>query len=453
MAIGKTFAGNVFNFTGNPPASPQTFNHTVSSGSDRVLAFGFTMRGGGGGVITGVTFNGIAMSGVTTEAVAGSTHSVIYYLVNPPVGTFTVSISHNFVGGGTVTVSALDMTGVDQANPVDAFAKAGATSAGPMTVNITTTVPDCLIFDACTMRTGSGDTASMTAMTNRVQEYNALYATGNSFRNLLSTVLPAASAGTYAMEWTKTYNHDWAIMAVAFKPSAAITGTLTKTLAALTTTSAASLELLASVGKTLTPLTATGSASLELQASLGKTLAPLTAAGVGSVEIQGTVGKTLAPVTVSASGTIAQPGGVVNATLAPVTAAAVGSLDLSGGAIINLAPLTATGAGSLQLTAGLVRTLAPLTAQSAGSLTIAGSANRTLVPLTAAGVGGLDLLATVAKTLAPLTLYAWELITLLDTPPSRSALAVGEKFAGRSISPSVASRSASPLAASLSAGA
>lgn len=221
MAISKTFTGNVFSFVGNPPTSPQTFSLTVSSGSQRLLALGFTMRGGGGGVITGVTFNGIDMSAVTTEASAGSTHSIIYYLINPPVGTFTVSISHNFTGGGTVVVSVLDATGVDQINPVNAFNKAGATSAGPMTTSVVTTVPDCLIFDACTMRTGSSDTASMTAMTNRVEEYNALYAAGNSFRNLLSTVLPAASAGTYAMEWTKSYNHDWAIMAVAFAPSTA----------------------------------------------------------------------------------------------------------------------------------------------------------------------------------------------------------------------------------------
>jgi hypothetical protein len=204
----------------NPIATPQTFSHTVGSGSDRLLAVTIKMRGGAGGVVTGVTFNGVAMTAVDTEAISGSAHAVIYYLKNPDTGTHTVSVAHSMTGSAHLEVSASSYTGVDQTNTLNAFSKAAASSAGPMSTAPTTTVDDCLIIDSCAMRTQAGETATMTAVTNRTQRTNVNTAAAG-LRGLTSDLVPAGAAGSKTMEWTKTLNHDWAIMAAAFAPAAA----------------------------------------------------------------------------------------------------------------------------------------------------------------------------------------------------------------------------------------
>lgn len=208
--------------TANPITSPRTFSHTTGSGANRLLVVTAQMRGGGTspqGTVTGVTYNGVAMTPVTTEAISATAHTVMYYLVNPPSGANIVSVAHTLVTSAHLVVSATSLEGVDQTNPLDAFNKAAASSAGPMTTSVTTTVDDCWIIDSCAMRTQTSDVATMTAVTNRVSRTNAL--TGaNGLRGLSSTLGPAGVAGAKTMQWTKTLNHDWAIMAAAFRPAA-----------------------------------------------------------------------------------------------------------------------------------------------------------------------------------------------------------------------------------------
>ena len=200
-----------------PPASPQTFSHTCS-GSDRLLVVTVEMRGGSGGVITGVTYAGVAMTQVTTESISGSAHCTIWYLVAPATGSNTVSISHNLVGTTNFVASATSLTGVHQTNPLNAFNKAAASDAGPMSTSVTTSVANCWIIDSCAMRVGSSETATMTAVTNRTKRTDIITAP-NGVRGLSSTIGPAASAGSHTCEWTKTLSQDWAIMAAAFAPA------------------------------------------------------------------------------------------------------------------------------------------------------------------------------------------------------------------------------------------
>lgn len=204
--------------TANPMTSPQNFSHTCGSGSDRLLVVTIQMRGGAGGGVTGVTYNGVAMTQVTTEAVSGSAHCTMYYLVNPASGSNTVSITQVMTGPSHMVASATSFTGVDQTTPLNAFNKAAATSAGPMTTSVTTTVADCWVIDSCAMRTQAGEAATMTAVTNRVSRTNSNTAAAG-LRGLVSTIGPAAAAGSHTCEWTKSLNHDWAIMAAAFAPA------------------------------------------------------------------------------------------------------------------------------------------------------------------------------------------------------------------------------------------
>lgn len=203
---------------GNPIATPQTFSHTCGSGSNRLLVVTVQMRGGAGGVVTGVTYNGVSMTQVTTEALSASAHATMYYLVNPDSGTHTVSVAHSLTGSTNIVISATSLEGVDQSTPLDASNKAAASSTGPMSTAVTTTVDDCWVIDSCSMRTQAGETATMTAATNRTERTNSNTASAG-LRGLVSTLGPAGAAGSKTMEWTKTLNHDWAIMAAAFAPA------------------------------------------------------------------------------------------------------------------------------------------------------------------------------------------------------------------------------------------
>jgi hypothetical protein len=202
------------NVSGNPIGT-QVFNHTVGSGSDRLLVVTVEMRGGNA---TSATHNGVAMTQVDTSSVSGSAGASMFYLVNPSSGTFSISIAHNAAGGARMVASATSLTGVHQTTPLNAFGKAGASSTGPMTTSVTSTVANCWIIDSCAMRTGASDTATMTAVTNRVERTNAL-TDANGLRGLSSTIGPAAAAGSHTTEWTKSFNHDWAIIAAAFAPA------------------------------------------------------------------------------------------------------------------------------------------------------------------------------------------------------------------------------------------
>lgn len=291
--------------TGNPIATPQTFSHTTGSGSNRLLVVTIAMRGGAGGVITGVTYNGVSMTQVTTEALTGSAHATIYYLVNPASGSNTVSVAHSMTGSTHLVVSATSLTGVDQTTPLNVSSKASASSAGPMTTSLTTTVDDCWVVDSCAMRTQAGETATMTAATNRTSrtDSNTLAA---GLRGLVSTLGPAGVAGSKTMEWTKTLNHDWAIMAAAFTPAASsISGTAAITESADTLSSASALAIAAVLASTEAGDTLSSAGALPLVGAAAVTEANDTISSAATLAIASTAAITEGGDSLSSASTIA----------------------------------------------------------------------------------------------------------------------------------------------------
>jgi hypothetical protein len=370
-------------------SSPQTFFHTVGSGSDRLLVVEIQMRGGSGGVVTGVSSNvDGAFQAVSTEALSGSAHTVIYYLVNPTVGSHTISVAHTMTGTTRMLGSATSLTGVHQTTPLNASNKAAASSAGPMTVSLTTTVANCWVIDSCAMRIASNDTATMTAVTNRVSRTNDTV-DSNGLRGLVSTIGPAAAAGSHTCEWTKTFNHDWAIMAAAFAPAAAAGAISGSTSPAFTT-----------------------SGALAGSGALSGTAAPAFTP-TGSLTGSGALSGSAAPA-FSTSGALSATGSLLGSTaiVLTTTATLVGSGALAGESSAAFAPagvLTGSGilAGTCSVAFSLDGTLdspalpgdlsgnATVAFSSAGSLVgtgaLAGSSD--VAFLTAGALGGEGLLS------------------------------------------------------------
>ena len=139
MAIAFDSA-TVANDEGTTP-SPFSFNHTCSSGSNRLLLVGVSQFGGD--TVTGITYNGVAMTQlVKTTAAWGGPTGYIYGLLNPASGTNAVAVS--WTGGNDFTrCSAGSYTGVKQTGLPDATAhNENATAAQTSIAATITTVAD-----------------------------------------------------------------------------------------------------------------------------------------------------------------------------------------------------------------------------------------------------------------------------------------------------------------------
>lgn len=121
---------------GNPSNGyPVSWSHTCS-GTDRLLVVG-TTHANGASSLTGITYNGVAMTMIAQQAgLANLINSALFYMINPPSGTHTITISG---GGGSPTIwgAAASFTNADQTTQPDSFAQGQAQSGNP---SLSTTV-------------------------------------------------------------------------------------------------------------------------------------------------------------------------------------------------------------------------------------------------------------------------------------------------------------------------
>jgi hypothetical protein len=169
-------------------------------------------------------------------------------------------------------------------------------------------------------------------------------------------------------------------------PDLTISGTLSKTLAAFTTTT-------------------TGKVSIKGTAS--NALAAFTTTTAGKLSIKGTASKTLAAFTVSGTGSSATPiTGTLSKTLAAFTTTTAGKLSLKGGASVTLAAFTTTTAGKLSIKASASKVLAAFTTTTSGRLSVKGAASPVLATFTTTTTGKLSIKGSTSKTLAAFTVSA-----------------------------------------------
>lgn len=153
---------------GNAVANHITFSHTVT-GSNPVLLIG--TNPGGSNTVSGITYNGVALTLLHDDVVTGSTtqRCGIWVLINPATGAHTVDLT---VSGATgfVSTRVASYTGVAQSGFPDASNYNQQTSAVNTFTNSVNTVADnCWTFlvsrtdqgvsagTGTTERTGAGD--------------------------------------------------------------------------------------------------------------------------------------------------------------------------------------------------------------------------------------------------------------------------------------------------------
>lgn len=116
--------------------SPFTTSYSCSAGSDRLLiAAFFTLAAA---TVTGVTYNGVAMTGLHSPAQGGSDLKVhFYYLLNPASGSNTFTIT--FAADTTKWVHLADYTGVAQSGQPDDSDVATQASGSQLSVTLSAT--------------------------------------------------------------------------------------------------------------------------------------------------------------------------------------------------------------------------------------------------------------------------------------------------------------------------
>lgn len=140
MAI--AFDATSSGFTGS--GTSLTFSHTCT-GADRILFVGI-MGAVDNDYVTGVTYNGVAMTLVTkTLESSGSYYDYLFYLINPDSGANSVVISAS--PSSFIAACSISYTGASQsAQPDNSTTYASGGAATSHTISLTTVADNCWIM-------------------------------------------------------------------------------------------------------------------------------------------------------------------------------------------------------------------------------------------------------------------------------------------------------------------
>lgn len=176
-----------------------SFNHGVSS-ADAVLLLVIDQAGTGGGVApTSVQFNGINMS-LQASALLGTTNTAqIYYLINPPVGTYTFTITWLSTTNGP-NFTGMTLLGVDKKTPNLISASGTASAATTISNNVTPTAPNSLIIEVFNATAGSAFTTTSPQVTIYSVAANANQASYLVTDNTLTNINHSWTTATTAVQ-------------------------------------------------------------------------------------------------------------------------------------------------------------------------------------------------------------------------------------------------------------
>jgi len=185
-------------------ANPLLVSHTCGSGATllvlSLVVAGATTRTGGA-----PSYNGVAMTQVETTKIATETNCEMWYLVNPSIGTYNVSIPNS--GGLTlyaITSSYKAASGYTSA--LDVSTSGTGVSADP-SLTVTTSASGEALVDVL----GDGYNTAPTG-----NGYVLLYSTDDGLYSDNAQYWCSTYAGSITFDWTVA-SDDWCMILGAFK--------------------------------------------------------------------------------------------------------------------------------------------------------------------------------------------------------------------------------------------
>lgn len=196
-----------------------SYTHTCT-GSQLILFVGVRKFAGD---VTGVTYNNVAMTQITTKQDAGTGFIYLFYIINPTTGANTIKVSAT--GTGTIRAMSASYTGASQSGQPDNF----STAAGNFSSNTLNGASVTTIADNCwtimfSYSSGTGAAVVGDATTNVLQQASTTLTDALSDSN--GVVHPAGSRTMTVRAANGTQN--WSHIIASFSPSLASAAVPTK---------------------------------------------------------------------------------------------------------------------------------------------------------------------------------------------------------------------------------
>ena len=194
--------------------SSLSWTHTVVAGSNSVLVVGVTSEHTTSSCqASTVTYGGTPLTQVSTALSSSASFECasLWYMLAPPVGTASVSVSFGSALNGA-SAGATTLFGIKQAAP-DAFAT-GSSTSGAATTGLTTLAASSTVVDVFASGSALGNLAPAAGQTALWTQNDA--STGQASGGSSSKAV--ASAGATTVTWTQTGINQSAQVAAAFAP-------------------------------------------------------------------------------------------------------------------------------------------------------------------------------------------------------------------------------------------
>ncbi len=196
---------------GGTAVSSLTWAHTCGA-SANLLRVGVSLRNGSSQTVTGITYNGVALTFVGAIANGTTVRSEFWKLAAPTTGS-----SQNIVV--TLSAAALVIAGAESYNGADSVLGAAVTAVGAGTAPsvVASSATGEIVADTLTCSSGAGRTITVGA--GQTQRWNLQ--TGTSGADEISGGSTEAGAASVTMSWTISSSETWAIIAVPIMPLSA----------------------------------------------------------------------------------------------------------------------------------------------------------------------------------------------------------------------------------------
>ncbi len=212
-------------FTG-PGTANFTRNHTTNVATHGLLVVGVEMNiaNAPATAVTGITYNGTALTFLGAHNDAGATRRVeMWYLLAPAVGTFPISININIPVAQTVGAAfgATTFSGVDQTVPIGGF-YSGDGAGGTNSQLDVPSVVNGMIFDAL----ATGGPVTVTTSGPQLSLYNR-FSGGADPPDVNGSGSSRTGAPSVPISETFDQASNWSLGAVSINPTAADIGVST----------------------------------------------------------------------------------------------------------------------------------------------------------------------------------------------------------------------------------
>jgi parallel beta-helix repeat protein len=229
ILIISTFFGLIFGFTFNPSVQATvnvdavsyastanaslTISHTTS-GSNRLMLVGVSINNDNLETVSSITYNGVALSlvGFVDHQGSGGDDSrvEIWKLVDPPVGTFNLVITFSADLKRYAVAGVTTFTGVDQTDPLKAFAASYGDSNSP-SLSVPST-SDELVLGVFACETCTSVSFSSPGM----ERWNTVVGRGNTIGAGLSV---EGTSPEMVLNASLGQGDHWAMGGISIKPS------------------------------------------------------------------------------------------------------------------------------------------------------------------------------------------------------------------------------------------